>query len=231
MDGGGAIIGRDGNNFRSVVASLSDKMVIGNIGVYRVSSPDQDHIRVEPVICGISNNHFAQCNGDSLVVVPIVCGHVGKGRSQSDEEGRGTGSLAADIHHPGPATLHDGGWTLLRRSIDDSICDLRKGLVPAYPLPLALAALANPLHGILDPRGVVDAVHIAGALLAAPGIKIRSQRIVLGRIVSGLFFSEHNTILDVNIVVAGRLVPTVGQVRALNYLVPVPNILSDRRSE
>src|SRR3989338_7546860 len=35
MDGGGAIIGRDGNNFRSVVAGLSDKMVVGNIGVCR----------------------------------------------------------------------------------------------------------------------------------------------------------------------------------------------------
>jgi len=72
MNGGGAVIGSDRNEFGAVIARLGDEVKIGHLGGYRIAAPVQDQLGVEHVIGGTAKNNLAAGHGRSLMFISNI---------------------------------------------------------------------------------------------------------------------------------------------------------------
>ena len=149
--------------------------------------------------------------------------HAGEGLGNHDagdvgeaEERRERGALQDHLRAHGEG---DRVGARLGGVLDDLVGDLADRLVPADPLPLALAALADPLHRVEHALLAVHVLGVADALLAAARTVVR--RVLAGAAVLALLLlAPDDAVLDVD--VEGAVAGAVDAPAAPDHPVPGP---------
>jgi hypothetical protein len=213
-------IRRDHHDLGPAVARLVDEVDVGNARVRGVCDPEHDVVGEEPVVRRAVG--VVHTLGLHQAVGHVA--HAGPGIQQRGPHGdvpaqlgRRVGSVVAVR---GAVVVDDGLGAGLERGVDTRVCDLVVGLLPADPLPLALAALAHALHRVEDARLAQVQIAVTRPFLAAPRVEV-GYPLARGRIDRVLLFAPDDAVLHEEIERAGG--ETVGAVVAsLGHPVPLP---------
>ena len=211
---------RDGHHLGAVVLRFPEEMRIGDAGHRRVRHPHQHALRLVHRGHGVAEVGDAGRHveaGRQVADAGVELGHRDAGDVREAGERGVRGHLDRELR---AAAQGDGVGAMLDRDLDELLGDLARRLIPGDALPLAFAALADPLHRVEHALLAVHVARVAQTLVAA-------ARTVVGRVggagafVLGLLLlAPHDAVPDVDVEGAGA--GAVGAVGAVRDLVPGP---------
>ncbi len=211
-------IGADGHDARPPVPRLGEEVEVRNLGVRRIPAPDQDEVGPEVVVRRPAGDGHPQRHRRPLLLVPHLGVQVEYRRAHQMRE-----ALHGEPggHARGVPLEHHRLRSVPRDDFDQAAGDVRKGLLPAHPLPPPFAAFPSAPQRMRHPRGMGHVQGVTRALLASPRVEV-GHGVVRRRIIPRRLLEHHDAVLHEDVVRAAPLVPAVQEVRAPHHPVPSP---------
>jgi hypothetical protein len=129
-----AVVGGDAHDLRPLVARLRQEVGVGDLGVDRITAPDQDQVRVEVVVGGALEGDLPEGLAHAAVAVSDLGVHVEIGGVQQNREAlvaRGHGALGVERAE----VPDDAIGAVSRQGVEDRISRFASSQESRFHLP------------------------------------------------------------------------------------------------